>query len=90
MKDVWANLSLSQPPDSPGHVVYAKKKVDMYMRMESEAEKWLDGAGYRELRMKATNDYGALLDYVTAWQAEEEVKLKSGARYVFHHLAKPL
>jgi hypothetical protein len=79
MKYVWTELSQSQPPDSPGHVAYAKKTSDMYARMESEAEKRFDSAGYRELRGNATNDYGALVDYVTAWRAEEEVKLKSGA-----------
>ena len=78
MKNVWANLSLSQPPNSAGHVAYAKKKADMYARMVREAEKQFDSAGYRELRMKATNDYGALLDYVMAWRAEEEVYMKSG------------
>jgi hypothetical protein len=79
MKYVWTELSQSQPLDSPGHVAYAKKMSDMYARMESEAEKRFDSAGYRELRGNAANNYGALVYYVTAWQAEEEVKLKSGA-----------
>jgi hypothetical protein len=79
MKEGWSKLALSQPPDLPGHVAYAKKKADMYARMEREAEMWLDDAGYSELRLKATNDYGALLEYVIAWRAEEEVKLKSRA-----------
>jgi hypothetical protein len=79
MREVWANLSLTQPPDSPGHVAYAKKKAAMYARMEMEAEARFDKAGFRELRLKAANDYGALLAYVTARRADEEAKLKSGA-----------
>ena len=43
----------------------------MYARMESEAQKRLDKAGYMELRLKATNNYQALLDHVMAWRAEE-------------------
>jgi len=79
MKSAWTKLSLSQPPDSPGHVAYAKKKADMYARMEKEAEAWFDNAGFRELRLKATNDYGDLIAYVSARRADEEAKLKSGA-----------
>jgi hypothetical protein len=79
MKDGWTKLAFSQSPDLPGHVAYAKKTADMYARMERDAERRLDDAGYNGLRLKATNDYGALLDYVIARRAEEEVKLKSGA-----------
>jgi hypothetical protein len=79
MKAVWTQLSLSQPPDLPGHAAYAKKQAAMHARMESEAEKRLDGAGYRDLRLKATNDYGALIEYVTVLREEEEAVLKSGA-----------
>jgi hypothetical protein len=79
MKDVWAKLSLSQPPDLPGHVAYARRTADMYARLEREAEKQLDRAGYRDLRLKATNDYGALIEFVTGRREEEEAMLKSEA-----------
>jgi hypothetical protein len=79
MKDVWTKLSLSQRPDLPGHVAYARRTADMYARLQEDAEKRLDGAGYRDLRLKATNDYGALIEYVTARREEEEAVLKSEA-----------
>jgi len=79
MEDVWAELSLSQPPGLPGHVAYARRTAAMYARLEGEAEKRLDGAGYRDLRLKATDDYGALIEYVTVRRKEEEAMLKSGA-----------
>jgi len=76
MKEVWAALTKLQPPNSPGHIAYTRKKSDMYARLEKESEKRFDSVGYRELRLKAANDYQALLDYVTAWQTEENAKLK--------------
>jgi hypothetical protein len=56
-----------------------------------ETEKQFDSAEHRELRLKAADDYQALLDYVTAWQAEEVAKLKlepssfSSFRYDFRY-----
>jgi hypothetical protein len=79
MKGIWTELSLSQPSELPGHIAYAKKTAGMYARMETEAETRLDQAGYQELRLKATNNYQALVDHITAWRAEEKAQLELGA-----------
>jgi hypothetical protein len=69
MKDVWTALSLSQPAHLPGHVAYAKKKANMYAKMEDDCKKKFDAMGYHDLRLNGE----ALADYVAAKRAEELV-----------------
>jgi hypothetical protein len=77
MSDVWTSLSNMQPDNSPGHVAYARKTAAMYARMEKDCEKRFDDAGYKELRLKARDDYGEFIDYVLANRRKEDAYLRA-------------
>jgi len=69
MSSVWGKLVI--PDASPGANAYAKKKSAMFKKMENNAARLFDHAGYHDLRVKLENGE-ALVVHIQAEQNKPE------------------